>query len=81
MHAYLFLAIYISIYLSVDLQLRKTKVDTLIFCHALSNPPFLSFKKKSDMTREVTWWLRTQVALTEGLSPVWNTYMAVHNCL
>lgn len=45
MYVYLYLAIYISIYLSVDMQLREVKVDTLIFCHALSNPLFLSFKK------------------------------------
>lgn len=67
--------------LSVDMHLRETEVDTLIFCHALSNTLFLSFKKKSDMAREVTWWLRTRVALTEGLSPVRNTHVAVHNCL
>lgn len=38
------LHIFLCSYLSIDMWLRETEVDTLISCHALSNLPFLSLK-------------------------------------
>lgn len=78
MYVFLYLAIYVSICRHAPERNRGRYIN-LLSCFVQYT--FSFFQKKSDMAREVTWWLRTRVALTEGLSPVRNTHVAVHNCL